>query len=68
MIIPKILDKLYMLTQGNILYLIIDVGYKTIEPRKATIRTTRFRNGTRSGKLIHEIRIRNTISHRQYQK
>lgn len=38
MIIPKILDKLYMLTQGNILYLIIDVGYKTIEPRKATIR------------------------------
>ena len=38
MIIPKILDKLYMLTQGNILYLSIDVGYKTIEPRKATIR------------------------------
>lgn len=27
-----------MLTQGNILYLIVDVGYKTIEPRKATIR------------------------------
>lgn len=38
MIIPKTLNKFYMLTQGNILYLIVDVGYKTIEPRKATIR------------------------------
>lgn len=38
MIIPKTLNKFYMLTQGNILYLITDVGYKTIEPRKATIR------------------------------
>jgi hypothetical protein len=38
MIIPKTLNKLYMLTPGNILYLITDVGYKTIEPRKATIR------------------------------
>lgn len=37
MIIPKTLNKSYMLTEGNILYLIIDVGYKTIEPRKATI-------------------------------
>ena len=37
MIIPKTLDKSYMLTQGNTLYLITDVGYKTIEPRKATI-------------------------------
>lgn len=37
MIIPKTLDKSYMLTQGNILYLIASVGYKTIEPRKATI-------------------------------
>jgi len=38
MIIPKTLDKSYMLTQGNILYLITDVGCKTIEPKKATIR------------------------------
>ena len=37
MIIPKTLDKSYMLTQGNMLYLIANVGYKTIEPRKATI-------------------------------
>ena len=37
MIIPKTLDKTYMLTEGNILYLIASVGYKTIEPRKATI-------------------------------
>lgn len=37
MIISKTLNKAYMLTQGNILYLITDVGYKTIEPRKATI-------------------------------
>lgn len=37
MIIPKTLDKSYMLTQGNILYLITNVGYKTIEPIKATI-------------------------------
>lgn len=38
MIIPKTLNKLYMLTPGNILYLITDVGYKKFEPRKATIR------------------------------
>jgi len=37
MIIPKTLNKAYMLTQGNMLYLIASVGYKTIEPRKATI-------------------------------
>lgn len=37
MIIPKTLDKSYMLTQGNMLYLIANVRYKTIEPRKATI-------------------------------
>ena len=37
MIIPKTLNKSYMLTQGNMLYLIVSVGYKTIEPRKATI-------------------------------
>lgn len=37
MIIPKTLNKFYMLTEGNTLYLILNVGYKTIEPRKATI-------------------------------
>ena len=37
MIIPKTLDKSYMLTQGNTLYLIVNVGYNAIEPRKATI-------------------------------
>lgn len=37
MAIPKTLNKSYMLTEGNILYLITDVGYKIIEPRKATI-------------------------------
>lgn len=37
MIIPKTLNKSYMLTEGNILYLITDVGYKKIEPKKATI-------------------------------
>ena len=37
MIIPKTLDKFYMLTEGNILYLITNVGYNNIEPRKATI-------------------------------
>ena len=38
MIIPKTLDKFYMLTEGNTLYLIVNVGYNVIEPRKATIR------------------------------
>ena len=37
MIIPKTLNKSYMLTEGNTLYLILNVGYETIEPRKATI-------------------------------
>ena len=37
MIIPKTLNKFYMLTEGNTLYLIVNVGYETIEPRKATI-------------------------------
>ena len=37
MIIPKTLNKKYLLTEGNILYLITEVGYETIEPRKATI-------------------------------
>ena len=37
MIIPKTLDKKYLLTEGNILYLITEVGCNTIEPRKATI-------------------------------
>ena len=37
MIIPNTLDKFYMLTEGNTLYLIVNVGYNVIEPRKATI-------------------------------
>ena len=37
MIIPKTLNKKYLLTEGNILYLITKVGCNTIEPRKATI-------------------------------
>ena len=44
MIIPKTLDKSYMLTQGNMLYLIASVGYKTIEPRKATSTQVIFAN------------------------
>lgn len=37
MIIPKTLNKKYLLTEGNVLYVITKIGCNTIEPRKATI-------------------------------
>lgn len=37
MIIPKTLNKKYLLTEGNALYVIAKIGCNTIEPRKATI-------------------------------
>jgi len=44
MIIPKTLNKFYMLTEGNVLYVITKIGCNTIEPRKATITQVIFPN------------------------
>jgi hypothetical protein len=38
MIIPKKLDMKYLLTEGNTLFLIINVGYSNINVQKATIK------------------------------
>jgi len=44
MIIPKTLNKKYLLTEGNVLYVITKIGCNTIEPRKATITQVIFPN------------------------
>lgn len=60
MIIPKTLNKSYMLTQGNILYLIADMGYKTIEPRKATIAQIICANTLESQDFVMVLEVENS--------